>query len=519
MGEFEGAVRPHFKPRFASSRVRWVVGAMLLVAISFVIARGQSGCALAVIAPCALGWLVSTWLTDKYTHKYPQRYYPYLLAAHAKAAVIMVLVIAPFPLLAPWVFPPAEVLQVAALMLVFDLVLSFPRVRGDGVQATANGLSASVDAEEASLHRVSTVALKQQLEDAAELAQFGNLASFVAGHLEADEVGAASMKLVNGDSVETGEGESPVALLIQEKSFNTVRRFNLFLRDLPDAVLKGGYFVFRYRPMEEYLEELRSKKRGFALWLSYGWHFFRFRALPKIPVLERLYFVPPLSWFDSWGYRRTMTRRRVISRAEMWGRMYFWGFEVLGERQVGEDHWVVTQRIRDPEAGRQPSFFLVARLAKVGLDGRPMYLHKLRTMYPFSEFIQEKIYEDHGLSETGKFKNDFRLTDYGRFLRRYWLDEIPQIFDWLRGEIKLVGMRATSPQFLSLYPKRLYDLYIQTKPGLIPPIFDASTDGFEDIVRIELAYLTAYQRRPVMADVRYFFKTLHDIFVRGVRSK
>jgi lipopolysaccharide/colanic/teichoic acid biosynthesis glycosyltransferase len=140
-------------------------------------------------------------------------------------------------------------------------------------------------------------------------------------------------------------------------------------------------------------------------------------------------------------------------------------------------------------------------------------------MYPFSEFIQEKIYKDHGLSNTGKFQNDFRVTDYGRVIRRFWLDEIPQIFDWLRGEIKLVGMRATSPQFLSLYPKELYDLYIETKPGLIPPIFDAATSGFEDIVKIELAYLVAYQRRPLVTDVRYFFRTLNAIFVRGVRSK
>jgi lipopolysaccharide/colanic/teichoic acid biosynthesis glycosyltransferase len=162
---------------------------------------------------------------------------------------------------------------------------------------------------------------------------------------------------------------------------------------------------------------------------------------------------------------------------------------------------------------------MIARLTKLGLDERPVHLHKIRTMYPFSEFVQEKLYKDHGLAELGKFRDDFRLSDYGRILRRYWLDEIPQLFDWLRGEVKLVGMRATSPHFMGLYPRDLYNLYIRTKPGLIPPIVDDPKAGFDDIVRIEFEYLRQYQQRPVSTDVKYLLKTLHDIFIKGVRSK
>ncbi len=84
-------------------------------------------------------------------------------------------------------------------------------------------------------------------------------------------------------------------------------------------------------------------------------------------------------------------------------------------------------------------------------------------MYPYSEFLQKQIFEDHGLVGTGKFKNDFRLTEYGKYLRRYWIDELPQIYDWPRGDIKLAGLRATSPHFLSLYPKEFIDLYIRVK--------------------------------------------------------
>ena len=140
-------------------------------------------------------------------------------------------------------------------------------------------------------------------------------------------------------------------------------------------------------------------------------------------------------------------------------------------------------------------------------------------MYPFSEFLQKRIFEEHGLNETGKFANDFRLTDYGKFLRKYWLDELPQLFDWLRGDIKLIGIRATSQHFLSLYPKDFINLYMQIKPGLIPPIFDATTKGSLDkIIEIEHNYLKRYWMQPVKTDIRYFFKTFKDIFFRGVRS-
>ena len=152
------------------------------------------------------------------------------------------------------------------------------------------------------------------------------------------------------------------------------------------------------------------------------------------------------------------------------------------------------------------------------MDGKIFHTHKIRTMFPFSEFLQKRIFEDHGLASSGKFMNDFRLTEYGRFLRKYWLDELPGIFDWVRGDIKLVGLRATSRHYLSLYPKELYDLYIQIKPGLVPPIFSESTSGFDQIVKVELTYLQRYREHPVRTDIRYFMQTFKDIVFRGIRS-
>ena len=62
-------------------------------------------------------------------------------------------------------------------------------------------------------------------------------------------------------------------------------------------------------------------------------------------------------------------------------------------------------------------------------------------------------------------------------------------------------------------------MYTKVKPGLIPPLFDEETSGFDQIVAVEVDYLEAYAKAPVLTDLRYFWATINDIVFRGVRSK
>ena len=139
-------------------------------------------------------------------------------------------------------------------------------------------------------------------------------------------------------------------------------------------------------------------------------------------------------------------------------------------------------------------------------------------MYPYSEFLQKKVFEQNELTSTGKFAADFRITEFGKIYRKYWIDEIPQLLDWFRGTIKLVGIRAMSQHFFSLYPQEYQEMYFKVKPGIISPIFDEKTDGFKDIVRIEQAYLESFLKNPVKTDIKYFYITISRMF-GGVRSK
>ena len=140
-------------------------------------------------------------------------------------------------------------------------------------------------------------------------------------------------------------------------------------------------------------------------------------------------------------------------------------------------------------------------------------------MYPFSEFIQKDVFEENNLDASGKFLNDFRITSWGRILRKYFIDEIPQLYNWLRSDINLVGVRAISKHYYSLYPKDLKELRINFKPGLIPPYYADMPTTFEEIVESEVRYLQKKKEKPIVTNMIYFVKALINIIFSGARSK
>jgi lipopolysaccharide/colanic/teichoic acid biosynthesis glycosyltransferase len=296
-------------------------------------------------------------------------------------------------------------------------------------------------------------------------------------------------------------------LIVSVTRLNDIRRLSKFLRACAGRMDKGGYFAARYTPLENVEQDLRRRFAGARQYAAVALHFAWRRVCPKIPYVNALYFAI------------TNGRNRVVSRTEMWGRMQACGLTVIGETDGEGELYLVAQKTSDPVVSRTPSYYPVIALERVALGGQIIRAHKVRTMYPFSEFIQKRVFEANALGATGKFADDFRITGYGRVLRKYWIDEIPQLLDWWRGDIKLVGLRAMSRHYFSLYPGDFQDLYIRVKPGLVPPLFGESTVGFQHIVDVELRYLEAYLRRPAWTDVRYLFATVYDIVFKGLRSR
>ncbi|MDJ0940758.1 MAG: sugar transferase [Woeseiaceae bacterium] len=473
-----------------------------------------------LVAAVVFAWLPAIFLTDKYRHKYPQRYTTYLLASHGKAAVIMLTGLLILRLvLGPETAPLPLLLTGFVASALIDLLISLPRRIGEAPQATATEAPAAEAPFD--LQPVDSAAMRRSIAELPTEQLDGPIREFLEEHLPTDSSDGINALQVIDDRPEDaidGARTEDTGLLVCKTSLNNVQRLNLLLKYSVGEIAPGGYIAVSYTPLSVTNRRIAEKYSGIRRRLAFLTHFIWYRALPKLPYVDVLYFSPPFRWIDRWFLRDTRLRERVLSTAEVWGRLAYYGMEVVAESE-GDERFVLARRVSEPLYDRKPSYYAVVALQKVGLDGEIIRLHKVRSMYPFSEFLQKRIFESHGLSKIGKFENDPRLTEYGPLIRSHWIDELPGLYDWLRGDVKLVGMRATSPHFLSLYPQELYDLYIQIKPGLVPPIFDESTDGFDDIVRIEMEYLQRYLKAPVRTDIAYFWYTFRDIVFRKVRSK
>ncbi len=140
-------------------------------------------------------------------------------------------------------------------------------------------------------------------------------------------------------------------------------------------------------------------------------------------------------------------------------------------------------------------------------------------MHAYSEYLQEYIYQKNNLQSGGKFKDDFRVTGAGKFMRKFWLDELPMIFNLLRGDMKLVGVRPLSKQYFNLYTEELKEKRLRFKPGLVPPFYVDMPKTFEEIMASENKYLDAYAKNPLRTDIKYLFLAAFNIIFKRARSK
>jgi lipopolysaccharide/colanic/teichoic acid biosynthesis glycosyltransferase len=158
------------------------------------------------------------------------------------------------------------------------------------------------------------------------------------------------------------------------------------------------------------------------------------------------------------------------------------------------------------------------KLPRTGKNGQRIYVYKLRTMQPYSEYIQDFVIEKNGLNEDGTIRNDFRITKFGKFLRKYWLDELPMLINFAKGDLKLIGVRPLSDTMLSQYPSDFVTIRNQHKPGLIPPYYVDNPDSFEGIIESEKKYIKLYEEKGFIIDIKYFFMFLNRVLFKGTRS-
>lgn len=161
-----------------------------------------------------------------------------------------------------------------------------------------------------------------------------------------------------------------------------------------------------------------------------------------------------------------------------------------------------------------PVFFSQTR---IGLHGRPFKMYKFRSMVTNAEELKKKLAEENGQSDRFifKMKDDPRITKIGHFIRKTSLDEFPQFFNVLKGDMSLVGPRPALPEEVARYGS-LYSARLLVKPGITGPW---QVSGRSDLSQEQSEYLDVsyIENWSITGDLAILAKTVLVVF-RGTGS-
>lgn len=290
------------------------------------------------------------------------------------------------------------------------------------------------------------------------------------------------------------------------REVNEIDDPNSFFKLLNEKLPPGGYYIGCVQTNEARRRLIFDKKPFLLAYLQYCFDFFIKGILLKQNLLSSI--------------KRKLPCRfsRAMSCTEAMGRLVSCGFEVIDHREIGYQTYFICKKIGQPSNNGYKKYGLLISLERVGKDGKPINVYKVRTMHPYAEYLQCYVSNANGLLYGDKVKDDFRVTTMGRILRKYWLDEQPMWINFLKGDIKLVGVRPLSQAKLNIYPQYLQVRRKKYKPGLFPPYYAELPKTDHDFFACEERYMDQYDRHPTLTDLRYFFGVLFNIFFRGVRS-
>ena len=159
------------------------------------------------------------------------------------------------------------------------------------------------------------------------------------------------------------------------------------------------------------------------------------------------------------------------------------------------------------------------RQQRSGINGRPFTLYKFRTMVTNAEQLKHELAAMNEMSgPVFKVSNDPRVTRIGKFLRKYSLDELPQFFNVLRGEMSLVGPRPLPVDEVKRFNDLAHRRRLSVKPGLTC-LWQISgrnnVSDFRDWVRLDLEYIDDWS---LWLDLTILWRTL-PVVLAGTGAK
>ncbi|MCE5221482.1 MAG: exopolysaccharide biosynthesis polyprenyl glycosylphosphotransferase [Clostridium sp.] len=155
-----------------------------------------------------------------------------------------------------------------------------------------------------------------------------------------------------------------------------------------------------------------------------------------------------------------------------------------------------------------PVFFSQERIGK---DGCKFKMYKFRSMVINSEELKEKLYSKNEMSgPMFKMKDDPRVTKFGKVIRKTSIDELPQLFNVLKGDMSLVGPRPSLPKEVEKFDKWMMKR-LEVRPGLTCywQVLGRNDIDFEDWMKLDIKYV---RERSILVDIKLIFKTFFVLF-------
>ena len=295
--------------------------------------------------------------------------------------------------------------------------------------------------------------------------------------------------------------------IVSLQGFNSINKLDSFLCRVNEHMDYDGKFIGFVQTNEQ-----RKKTKMFSQktlitktrsLLDFVFH----RVSPKIFGLKQLYF----------GITQGKFQR--LSKAEVLGRLIKFGFKIIEiEEDIDGKMYFVVKKVKNPDVSSKASTGILYKFPRVGKNGKLIGVYKIRTMHPYSEYLQDYIVSTNGYGSDGKPANDFRVPTWAKFVRRYWLDEVPQLINVLKGEMKLFGVRPVTDRYFQDIPKHIQKLRLTQKPGCIPPYVAFNKSSSKDsVLSAEEDYLNS-NMHGFKADLKFIVMAVKNILINRKRG-
>ncbi|MBA2613500.1 MAG: sugar transferase [Bacteroidetes bacterium] len=297
-----------------------------------------------------------------------------------------------------------------------------------------------------------------------------------------------------------------IKVVVNLSRVNDIRYLNKFFESVNFKLKKNGRFICCLETFSARKERKSIGKIPILRNIYFGVEFIFMRVFPKVAGLKKIYFL------------LTRGRNRVLSKAEVLGRLVSCGFEIDGYYSFNGLLYVITKKIKAPEFNMNASYGPLYKMPRIGKNGKIIGVYKFRTMHPYAEYLQSYVLKNNGYNEKGKPADDFRLTPWGKFLRKYWLDELPQLINVFKGEMSIIGVRPISETRFNEFPNELQEKRKKIKPGCIPPYVSLNMPDDLGNIEAERIYLESLEKNPFTTKIKFFFMALYNIFTNKIRS-